>query len=252
MQYADLYVTELSFTHHHFRENHFCRGNTNRRKTRIGLIIKGSGSYLYLNKRLNVGEGDVVFVPENIYCYSEWTGMPEIDVLYINCFLHYELFCYEPQIVPCSSFVKSSLLHIASLLSKGDLERLEAYSLVYKLLKEMLPIMTQSELSLDKTLRKAVEYLQDHWDEHITIQDIAKQCLISESAVHHMFKKQLGQTPVRYLNEIRVNQAIRLLENSDYSISDIIQRVGFSSENHFRKVFADMTGMTPLKYRKNS
>lgn len=252
MQYADLYVTDLSTTHHHFGKKHFCRGNTNRRKTRIGLIIQGSGSYLYLNKRLNVSEGDVVFVPENIYCYSEWTGAPEIDVIYINCFLHYEWFCYEPQTIPCSSADKSCILQIASLLTEGDLERLEAYSLVYKLLKDILPVMTQSQLSLDKTLSKAVEYLQDHWDEPISVQDIARQCLISESTVYHMFQKQLGQTPIRYLNEIRINQAIQLLENTDYSISAIIRQVGFPSENHFRKVFADMTGMTPLRYRKNS
>ena len=122
MQTGSVFVSELSTSRHVFSSYHFCRGNSNRRKTRIGIIRKGSGAYIYLNKKLNVTEGDVVFVPENIYCYSEWWGEPEIEVIYLSCFLHFEGFRYEPQIINCAESVKNSILQIYALLDLGQME----------------------------------------------------------------------------------------------------------------------------------
>jgi transcriptional regulator GlxA family with amidase domain len=61
----------------------------------------------------------------------------------------------------------------------------------------------------------------------------------------------MGQTPVRFLNSIRINVALEYLENTSYSIATVSALVGFRSENHFRATFAELVGTTPLKYRKN-
>ncbi|MBO7309855.1 MAG: hypothetical protein J6U86_00495 [Clostridia bacterium] len=63
----NIYVTELGTSRHVFQKYHFCRGNSNKRKSRIGLILNGEGTYIYLNQKLKVSKGDVVFIPENIY-----------------------------------------------------------------------------------------------------------------------------------------------------------------------------------------
>lgn len=250
MNNSKIYVSELSTSKHIFNEYHFCRGNSNRRKTRIGLIIKGHGSYIYLNKRLAVSEGDVVFIPENIYCYSEWRGNPEIEVVYVSCFMHYDNFQYEPQRIECNNDVKDEILQISELITKDYLECLEAYSLFYKLLQKILPQMIQSDGEYDKTLQTAIEYITNNWNNNFSVADLAKKCCVSESALYHMFQKKLGQTPVSFTNSIRINIAIEYLENSNYSISTISRSVGFNSENHFRRVFSELVGTTPLKYRK--
>ena len=95
------------------------------------IIVTGGKQYM-------VSEGDVVFIPENIYCYSEWQGDPEIEVVYISCFLHYDGFGYEPQTVICNESVKDIILKISELLSLGYIECLEAYSLFYKVLQDIL------------------------------------------------------------------------------------------------------------------
>ena len=250
MKNGGIYVSELSTSRHTFNKYHFCRGNSNRRKTRIGVILKGSGTYIYLSKKLKVAEGDVVFIPENIYCYSEWQGEPEIEVVYISCFLHYGGFGYEPQTVVCDGSVKENILKISELLSLGYLESLEAYSLFYKVLQSILPQMAQSEVAFDKTLQTAIEYITGNWNTDFSVSDVAKKCCVSESTLYHLFQKELGQTPVSFLNSIRINVAIEYLENSNYSVSTVSEMVGFNSENHFRKVFSDLTGTTPLKFRK--
>ena len=251
MQSGTIFVSELSTSRHSFHRYHFCRGNSNKRKTRLGIILKGNGTYLYLNQKLSVREGDVVFIPENIYCYSEWHGNPEIEVVYLSCFLHYESFRYEPQIISCEAQTKETILQIASLLSLGQMEELEAYSLFYKVLQSVLPHMNPSHTTFDKTLQTAIEYITDHWKDNFSVSDLAKHCCVSESTLYHLFQRELGQTPIRFLNSIKINVAIEYLENTHYSISTISQLVCFHSENHFRKVFAEYTGMTPLKFKKS-
>ena len=250
MQSGKIYVSELSASKHIFNNYHFCRGNSNQRKTRVGVIIKGSGTYIYLNKKLNVNEGDIVFIPENIYCYSEWRGNPEIEVIYVSCFMHYEQFLYEPQIIFCDKEIKNDLIEISNLLSIDYIKELEAYSLFYKLLKKVLPQMVRSNISYDKTLQTAIEFITDNWNNDFSIVDLAKECCVSESTLYHLFQKELGQTPVYFLNSIKINNAIKYLESSDHSISTISRLVGFNSENHFRKIFRSVTETTPSKFRK--
>ena len=253
MSNENIYVTDLSTSRHIFNSYHFCRGNSNKRKSRIGIIIKGRGAYIYLNNKLNVYEGDVVFIPENIYCYSEWRGEPEIEVLYISCFMHYESFKYAPQLLDVNQETKNDILQISKLLmTEDELDSMEAYSLFYRLLKSVIVKMKKSDMAIDKTLQSAIGYITDNWDKDFSIADLAKKCYVSESTLYHLFQRELGQTPISFLNSIRINIAIEYLENSSYSISRISELVGFNSENHFRKVFVSFTGTTPLKFRKKA
>ncbi len=251
MKKNNLFVSELSTSHHAFHNYHFCRGNSNKRKTRIGIIKKGTGTYIYMNKKLKVNEGDVVFIPENIFCYSEWHGTPDIEVVYISGFIHFDGFCYEPQVIQCDEEIKVNLLKISECLEKDYLAGFEAYSLFYKVLHDIFPQMIQSDLVFDKTLQMAVEYITENWSHKFSVSDLAKHCCVSESTIYHLFQKELGMTPIRFLNSIRINVAMEYLENTKYSVATISSMVCFHSENHFRKVFCEFVGTTPLHFRKN-
>ena len=250
MKNADIYVSELSVSRHLFERYHFCRGNSNKRKSRLGVVLQGCGSYIYLGRRLSVSEGDVVFIPENVFCYSEWHGDPKIEVVYVSCFIHHGDVGYEPQIIHCDSEVKQELLHIAALLQADRMACLEAYALFYRVLHKILPQMQPSGISHDQTLQSAIAYITAHWSDITSVSEIAKHCHVSESRLYHLFQSELGETPIRFLNSIKINVAIEYLENHAYSIATVSQLAGFRSENHFRRVFADFTGTTPSKYRK--
>lgn len=251
MQNGNVFVSELSTSRHSFKNYHFCRGNSNKRKTRLGIILKGSGTYIYLNKRLKVAAGDVVFIPENIYCYSEWRGEPDIEVVYVSSFIHYGGFEFEPQCVFCDEETKEMILKVSELLSGDFTDGLEAYSLLYRVLKVILPQMKESSIAYDKTLQSAVEYITSNWNNNFSVGDVAKHCLVSESTLYHLFSSELGQTPIHFLNSIRINIAIEYLESTAYSVSEISRMVCFNSENHFRRVFAEFTGTTPMKFKKS-
>lgn len=248
-------ISELSLSEHNFKKYHFCRGNGNKRKSRFGLIEKGNGTYMYLNRKIKVKEGDIVFIPERIFCYSEWKGEPDIKVTYISCFMKFDtnFYEYEPQILKQDKDTWKNMKKIEQLLlSENGLDELEAYSLFYKMLKFFVQYMKQSEICTDKTLQKAIEYITVNWNDNFSVAKVAKECCISESKLYHIFKEHLGQTPITFLNSIKINHAIQYLENEDYSVSEICRRVNFNSENHFRQVFQSITGTTPLKYKKNN
>lgn len=247
----NIYVSELTVERHAFHNYHFCRGNSNKRKTRIGIILKGTGSYIYLKERLKVTAGDVVFVPEKIYCYSEWYGEPLIEVVYLSCFIHNESFGYMPQVLNADEEIKNVILQIANLLSEEEPDYLEGYSRFYRLLKRLIPCMKKSGIAFDKTLAAAMEYITGNWNRDFSVADVAKACCVSESAIYHLFQKELGETPIRFLNSIRINVAIEYLENTSCSVAEVSRLSAFRSENHFRKVFFEITGTTPLKYRKS-
>ena len=244
-------VSELGTSRHSFQKYHFCRGNSTHRKSRIGFILNGSGTYIYLNQKLKVCKGDVVFIPENIYCYSEWHGDPLIEVVYLSCFLHYENYKYGAQVLALDDDAKADILQISELLTQNGIARLEAYSRFYRLLQTIIKTLKPSDIIIDATLQAAIGYVTENWDQDFSVGDIARKCCVSESTIYHLFRKNLGQTPISFVNSIRINVAIEHLENSSYSVSRISEIVGFHSENHFRRVFFDLTGTTPLKFRKN-
>ena len=111
--------------------------------------------------------------------------------------------------------------------------------------------MRATDLTIDKTLGTAIEYVTRNWDQSLSVADIARKCCVSESTVHHLFKKELGVTPIHFINSIRINVAIEYLENESYSIATVSRLAGFNSENHFRSVFRELCGTTPLRFRKN-
>ncbi len=251
MKNEGIYASELSASRHTFYRYHFCRGNTSRRKTRIGVILKGRGSYIYLGKRLSVTAGDIVFIPESIFCYSEWYGDPEIEVVYVSCFLHYDGIAYEPERLSVDAETREQILAIYRILSADSPDTLEAYSIFYQLLRLLLPQMKESNVSYDKTLQTAIEYMTANFHCRFSVKELARQCCVSESTLYHLFQKELGETPLGFLNSIRINVAIEYLENGEKSVSEISHLVGFPSENHFRKIFRSVTGTTPLRYRKS-
>lgn len=66
----------------------------------------------------------------------------------------------------------------------------------------------------------------------------------------HLFKKNLGISPYRYIQDLRLHKAAALFQSTNQSISEISQAVNFSDVNRFAAAFHKQYGMTPLKYRR--
>ncbi len=101
-----------------------------------------------------------------------------------------------------------------------------------------------------RLVRQAMAYIQEHYAEPISRQDLADHVGLSDDYLTSCFHKELGLTPVAYLNRYRVQQARQLLKNTHKSITEIAFEVGFSGSSYFSRIFHRETGMTPAAYRR--
>jgi len=102
----------------------------------------------------------------------------------------------------------------------------------------------------DDKLAPVMQYVRMHYQEELTVENIAEQMHMSKFYLCHMFRKQTGLTVMQYLYEQRLAAAKRLLQASSESISDIAYSCGFGSSSHFCTWFRKKEGMSPREYRK--
>ena len=94
-----------------------------------------------------------------------------------------------------------------------------------------------------------VSYVQYNFMNDITIDSVAQACACSPSTVSHLFKKHTGVSVMKYIHNLRINQAKKLLTATDLPISTIAQTCGFSNINYFPTAFKKAVGITPSEYR---
>ncbi|MGW2642941.1 helix-turn-helix domain-containing protein [Streptomyces sp. NPDC001348] len=101
-------------------------------------------------------------------------------------------------------------------------------------------------------LMAVTDYMREHLATHITLEDMAKEALLSRYHFLRQFAAATGKTPVQYLTELRVETACRLLTTSNELISRIGSRCGFPNPENFARVFRKHLGCSPLQYRQRT
>ena len=94
------------------------------------------------------------------------------------------------------------------------------------------------------------KYVNANFKQHITLDEIAEKVSMTVPAFCRYFKKTTGKTFTQLVNEYRIINATRLLNESQMSISDICFECGFNNFSHFNKQFNDITGKSASQYRK--
>ncbi|WP_292699483.1 MULTISPECIES: AraC family transcriptional regulator [unclassified Nostoc] len=97
-------------------------------------------------------------------------------------------------------------------------------------------------------LRQAVEYIQAHLSEDLSLSAIANELGMSRYYFCHLFKRSTGISPHQYLIQQRVEWAKHLLKRSELTITVIALECGFANQSHFAKCFRKHTGMNPKKF----
>jgi AraC-like DNA-binding protein/mannose-6-phosphate isomerase-like protein (cupin superfamily) len=98
---------------------------------------------------------------------------------------------------------------------------------------------------------KAKNFMQDHFNSPITLVDISGVACLSPSHFCRIFKKQTSSTPIEYLNNLRMEKAKTLLLHSNFTLTEIADKVGFSSIHYFSRCFKKLRGISPLSYRQD-
>ena len=103
-----------------------------------------------------------------------------------------------------------------------------------------------------KRCRKMIHYIENHFNQHIALCDIAKSSTTSESECLRCFNHILGISPIQYVKKCRLQKAQSMLLTTTQSIIDIGFGCGFSEMSYFSKSFKNRYGSTPSSYRKEN
>lgn len=138
---------------------------------------------------------------------------------------------------------------------EDQIERENRYSnletFCYQILRKYCFLVKNYSLSNNsKTVRDAINYIQLHVCEPLSLTVLAEKLGKSKQFLSSVFKKETGKTITDYIQEQKMQYATMLLNLSDIPIQDVAMQVGINDTSYFTKVYKKFTGLTPGEYRK--
>jgi len=119
----------------------------------------------------------------------------------------------------------------------------------------LLQLATQNKSSTTaqvvKIAEETIQFLEQHVKEDVTYRMLSQHLHLSSAYITRCMKKTYGCTPLEYLQQIRMDTARNLLESTTYTMDEVARFCGFNTLSYFSKTFAQIHGISPLKYRKS-
>ncbi|MBO4939426.1 MAG: helix-turn-helix transcriptional regulator [Clostridia bacterium] len=159
------------------------------------------------------------------------------------------LFCGD--ITDCSQLIKT-MYHERFSVNQHKEEALELYFrlLLIKIAEKLNDYTPQRKYPHYEKIRavhvKIYEMPKFAW----TIEEMAKEAMLSESYFHRLYKEILGHSPMEDVIISRIEYGKYLLHNTDYAVSRVAEECGYHNDVHFMRQFKEITGSTPSQYRK--
>lgn len=107
------------------------------------------------------------------------------------------------------------------------------------------------QLALDPMVRTVSEYIENNMEQSISVDELAHICHLHPTYFIRLFKKKTGETPAKYIQIRKMENAKRLIEETELPISEIMSRVGIIDAAQFAKKFRVFYGNSPRAFRKN-
>ena len=121
-----------------------------------------------------------------------------------------------------------------------------------KLFELARPAMATDRVSKDSDdkVKLLMVYIHEHYQEPISVEQLAQVCHISKRACFRLFQDNLHMTPVEYIRSYRLQKACRMLVKTGESVTQIAYLCGLGSSSYFGKVFREQFGCSPAEYRR--
>lgn len=226
------------------------------------FVLSGSGCLEIDGKKLSIRAGQIFLLPPDKlvlyyadsqmpWCYTwasfqgkrsesylEEAGFPP-GVLIRNCNIHPGDF---------AAIIHKMLLANTASYQDGLIRTGYLYQL-FSLLVSSNERFKKNALSIEQKIQYAVQYMEYNFSSDLQISDIASYLNLNRSYFSREFHKQMNCTPKEYLLNYRMQEAKSLLHNTQFSISDIAQKVGYTDILYFSRIFHKKAGMSPSQYR---
>jgi AraC-like DNA-binding protein len=240
----------------------------------LTYIVKGNGYRIVGNSYEPFNDGDLVLLGSNLP--HTWSGKADGDVNSDAIVIQFSSEFISPflelnESLLIKNMLDSSLRGINFELDEQlvtkiiEITETNGVERILKLIS-ILDILSKKQIKLiapntfhnvvskksEVRINKVCLFIQNNFQNKIYLKEIADLIYLTESNFCKFFKKATGKTYSDYVNEIRINEASRLLIQSDKTISQISFECGFETLSYFNRVFLNKKGITPSFYRKSS
>ena len=135
------------------------------------------------------------------------------------------------------------LAHHISKLYEIDLDRIS---------QSQFEIFAPNKSHQDLEILNAQEIIECSFKSITSIEEVRKQTSLGQRQFFRRFKAAVSETPFRYLQKVRIENAKALLTTNSMTVQEVVHEVGYSELNAFRKVFKAITGLSPKEYREKN
>lgn len=232
------------------------------REIEIIALYDGRATLTVDGQSYEMEAGDFLLVAP--YCIHSYTADEDVEV---------GKFIFAPDLLAEMERVFDDRYPLCPIIRRGQAETAGLHHLSEEILEKYMqvsPPMQKAYLTLltgklldlcelrkrpvqnTDTMEQVFDYCRRHFREKLTRRTVAQALHISESHLSHLFCCKLKINFCQYLNNLRINEACRLLTQTDKSVIDIGEESGFSSLRSFNRVFVKHCGVTPSAYRKRT
>lgn len=129
-------------------------------------------------------------------------------------------------------------------------DKVESRGIVFQLLSRFFK-QGQSKIEMeDNRIAKTVLYIRKHLNEAIELEKLAEISCLSKDHFIRLFKKELGTTPLQYINQKKIEKAQLLLITEELAVKEIAFQLAFDDYSYFNRLLKKTTGVTPQEYRR--
>ncbi len=220
----------------------------------------GDNTYTFRGgKQVNARTGYFIYLPK----YSTYTFSSRVrgEVYCINLQCNDDVFGDDDPNSLCFSIPLKRVTEVESIYKKVIREmclkkpyyELTVKSLVYELCSIIFTEKNSDYIpsSISERLSPAVSYINEHFiEQDIKIPYLAEMCNMSENYFRRLFAGIYGMSPLKYINERRINYASEFLKSGLFSVSDVASLTGFDDIGYFSRIYKKITGEVPSETKK--
>lgn len=247
----------------------------------LGYIQEGTSKIITVGAEYIIRQGDGFFINSNVMDMKQ-NAAPGQQALEINHIFHpvflsghfksrFEKKYLAPVInnhqievyiirrgKPISDKILANLYRLKELQSHENMEfqtrniLSETWLLLLEDIRNNFKMNKTQKFEQPDRIRNMLSFIHSHYKDKITVAQIADATGTSEREAMRSFRKALNQSPIEYLISYRLNEAKKMLQNSDLPITEICYQCGFSDSSYFGKAFRKAYGLTPREFRSRN